>query len=331
MLNSDSEGAERPLLDYNGISEHLKRLNYPEKALYNFEHCGEPKGMYLLADCGCGTYPIELKNKCDNKFCPRCSKIRAFRTRKRLIPYLRSFKNNSFYKWRFLTISPVSYESYEEGKKHIRLSWKRFLKRSYIKDRIEGGFMVVEVTNKSGLWHFHIHAIIYSRHLDNVLRGSCPHCSQNYIKYNRNTKEYYCANRNCNKIYEGHIKESRVASEFSQSAGRECMVDISQARSPKTVLNYMLKYVMMEKDSFSNIEDFAYHIAKSYKDRQINSFGKFYDFKKQIKSNHLLQETPRHCKHCGEIIRFQFDSEVSELIRESKNKPPPPPDLNDWT
>ncbi len=323
MLNFISQDAKRPLLDYKGISEHLHRLNYPEKALYNFEHCGEPKNIYILGSCGCGTYPIQLKINCDNKFCPICSKKRNLRLKKRLLPYLKFFQNNSSYKWHFLTISPESYKSYEEGKKDIRMSWKRFLKRSYVKERIEGGFMSVEVTNKNGLWHFHIHAIIYSRRLGNTLRGYCPHCHQNYIKYNKDTKNYYCANKNCNQIYEGIVKESQTAFEFSQSSNRDCFIDISQARSPKVVLNYMLKYLTMDKDSFSNIEDYAHHIANSYKDRQINSFGKFYDFKKQISKNHLLQEIPRRCKCCGEIMKFQFDWEVSEILANMKNKPPP--------
>lgn len=327
LLNE--QDAKRPSLDINAISEQLSILGYPAKSLRNFSVCGESTQNYIIASCGCGTYPIELKFVCNNKFCPSCSKRRQIRLRKRLLPYLKSFKNNSLFKWRFLTLSPKNYESYEEGQKDIRESWKKFLRRSYIKDRIKGGFMVVEVTKKNQTWNFHIHAIIYSRYLDNTLRGYCPHCYQNYLKYNRNEKKFYCGNGKCNKFYNGIIRESTLSQEFSKASGRECMSDISQARSPKVVLNYMLKYITMNKDSFTEIDDFAFHVFKSYKARQINSFGKFYNFKKQIEQDHKLHVLKK-CFCCGEIIKFSFDHEASLLYKNSLEKPPPSLNLVYW-
>lgn len=284
-----------------------------------------------MVSCACVTRPIELKYNCDQSFCLNCSHRRKKRLRKRLLPFLDYHKNNSQYKWRFLTFSPRNYKNYEQGQKEIRKGWNKFIRRKYVSERIEGSFYVIEVTESGKGWNFHIHAIIYSRHLDNVFRGHCKYCNQNYLKYNRNSKEFYCANRNCNKLYEDIPSDSKLQKEFSEALGRTCkMVDISQASSPKRVLNYMLKYITQEKQSFSSAETYAYHISKTYKFRQINSSGKFYDFKKKISKHSFLSQRLFKCPICKEPFRYSFDMEVSYILAEAKRKPDPPPDLNFW-
>jgi len=194
-----------------------------------------------MATCGCGTRPIELNHACNKSFCPNCAKKRQRRIRRRLLPLLNYHKNNSKYQWRFLTISPENYsddfqytkkfpkrktkkgifpsysttfKGYEAGKYHIRDSFNKFIRRDYIKERIYGGFSVIEVTNKGKGWNLHIHSIIYSKYLDNTYRGNCKHCHQNYLRWNKEEEKFYCANKNCMILYEGIIRVSRIQKEF---------------------------------------------------------------------------------------------------------------------
>ena len=343
--------AKRPLFNVLEISSHLREHGYPEKALNVIEKCGEPANNFIMASCGCGTFPIELNHSCNKPFCPNCSKKRKRRIRRRLLPFLNYHKNGSMYQWRFLTISPENYSNdfvytkkfpkrktkkgivdkgiitfsgYEAGKYHLRDSFNKFIRRKYIKegDRIYGGFSVIEVTNKEKGWHLHIHSIVYSRYLDNTYRGCCEHCGQNYLKWSREEERFYCANRKCLKPYGGIIRTSRLQIEFEASSGRKCQqIDISPVRSQSSLLNYVLKYISVVKDSFTNIDDFTFYLSKSYGDRQINAFGKFYDFKFQIKQYSFLS-TPFRCPKCGEVVKFSFDSDVNKILRGEYDPPP---------
>ncbi len=332
------------------ISSHLRKYGYSEKALNLIEKCGQPSNNFITASCGCGTHAIELNHSCNKPFCCNCSKKRKRRIRRRLLPFLRYHKNNSIYQWRFLTISPknysddfsytkkfpkrktkkeiipkfsLSFTGYEAGKYHIRDSFTKFIRRKYIleNDRIYGGFYVMEVTNRGNGWNHHIHSIIYSRYLDNTCRGHCSHCGQNYLKWNKEEEKFYCANRKCEKLYVGIIRISRVQREFEASSGRSCMVNISKVRSPSSLLNYALKYISVVKDSFQDLDTFAFYLSKSYGDRQINAFGKFYNFKFQIKQYSFLSSLFR-CPKCGEVVKFSFDSDVNSILRGEYDPPP---------
>jgi len=156
--------------------------------------------------------------------------------------------------------------------------------------------------------------------LDNVYRGNCKHCNQNYLRYDRESKKFYCGNRSCNKLYEGIIKNSRLKDEFEKSSGLVCQqADISQASNPKVVLNYMLKYITEAKDAFSSIESYCLHLSKTYKFRQITTTGIFYNYK----SKHIHIQFHSVCPKCRQIIRFDRDMEVIALYLEQKRRPPP--------
>ncbi len=315
------QDAKRPSFNILEISSHLQRLDYPEKALNLVRKCGSISGNFLMGDCRCGTEIIPLKYSCNKPFCPRCSKKRKRRIRRRLLPFLKYYKNNATYQWRFLTISPKNYSDYEAGKVHLRKSWNKFIRRDYISKRVHGGFYVIETTNKGKGWNLHIHSIIYSGYLDNTYRGHCKHCGQNYLRWDKSEERFYCANRNCMELYEGVIRLSKVQQEFEASSGRSCFVNITKVKSQSALLNYVLKYISIEKNSFLKVEDFAFYIAKSYGDRQINAFGKFYNFKVQI-SQHAFLSSPFRCPKCGEVIKFSFDSDVNKILR-GDYKPPP--------
>jgi len=326
----------------------LRKYDYPAKALNLIEKCGQPSNNFIMASCGCGTHAIELNHSCNKPFCPNCSKKRKRRIRRRLLPFLKYHKNNNMHQWSFLTISPknypndfnytkqfskrktkqgitpkcsITFEGYEAGKYHIRDSFNKFIRREYISKRIYGGFSVIEVTNKGKGWNLHIHSIIYSRYLDNTYRGHCSYCGQNYLRWNKEDQKFYCANKKCMKLYVGVIRTSKVQLEFEASSGRSCMIDISKIKSPSSLLNYVLKYISVVKDSFQDLDTFAFYLSKSYGDRQINAFGKFYNFKFQIKQYSFLTSQFK-CPKCGEVVKFSFDSDLNKILRDEYDPPP---------
>lgn len=313
--------AKRPSFNLLEISSHLRKHNYPKKGLSLIEKCGSESDNFIMATCGCGTTPINIKHACNRSFCPNCSKKRQRRLRRRLLPFLKHYKNSSMYQWRFLTVSPENYVDYNEGKEHLRKSWNKFIRRKYIQERVKGGFSIIETTNKGKGWNLHIHSLIYSKYLDNTYRGHCKHCNQNYLRWNKEEEKFYCANRNCMKKYGGIIRLPRIQKEFEASSGRSCMVDISKVRSQSSLLNYVLKYVSVEKGSFTKIDDFAFYLSNSVNDRQINAFGEFYNFKSQIKQYSLLSH-PFRCPMCGEVVKFSFDSEINRILRDRKSLDP---------
>lgn len=309
-------------LDLLGISEHLKSLGYPEKALDNYLHCGEFSTFFLKGTCGCSSpHSLQLTRRCDKRFCPDCSKIRQKRIKRRMQLYLRDHYNTPKKTFKFLTISPENYYNLEEGLKHIKQSFRKFYRRKYFRERCDGGFYVVEVTNNGNGWHIHLHCLIYSSRLTNVYQGKCPYCGQWYLKKDKQRGVFYCANRSCNKKYNGVIKKPRLVREFEESSGRSCFVDISHIQKKRSVINYCLKYIGVEKAKFQNSYQFAQFIVSSYNQRLISPFGDFSHLPK-IKSVSI-------CPYCDQIIRWEVDKEMMKdvfYIKKLNEQEKPPPD-----
>lgn len=301
MTQKQIQKGVSPSFNLLEISSHLEQLGYSEKSLHLIENCGNfVHGKVIIGSCGCGTESKTMKLRCNTRFCPECAKKRRRRLRRRFLPFLRKFHNTHTYQFRFLTISPKNYKNLKHGLNHIRKSFSKFIRRKYIRDRVKGGFYIIEVTNKGNDWNIHLHCILYSRHLDNIYRGKCS-CGQTYLKFDRLSKKFYCANRNCNKLFSGFINEPRLHSEWEASSGRPChSIDISRISKRSSVLNYCLKYVTLEKDSFSSPEIFAQYVVDTFKRRLITGFGDFH--------NPDLPSLPPICTKCGEIIKFTFET-----------------------
>ena len=72
---------------------------------------------------------------------------------------------------------------FEEGQKEIKIYFKKFLRRQYVKDRVKGGFFNIEATNKyDNGFNVHMHILYYGARLDNQIRGKCFDCGQNLMK-----------------------------------------------------------------------------------------------------------------------------------------------------
>jgi hypothetical protein len=311
------------------------------KILWRYSVCGLPSGNEMLEHCySCNSMQLfQVNNRCNLRFCPRCAKKRRNRLFKRYLPFFRNYPVTSLYDFYFLTISPENYDSYKEGVDDIRSSWRKFIRLVDIKDLIQGGIYVIEQKyvikgdpyyrqdkhgrtfiagyhNKTG-WNIHIHAIIYSRRLPHSFHGHCKDCGQNLMKYDSIGKRFYCANRNCNStnVTMKHKDTKLLRLWKSVASDRDVSIRVDKMRDKKGnvnvkyTVNYLLKYISMEKNDIADPEQWAQFIYHSRNKPLLSSFGclnpsstdcplnkknpQYLDFKK-------LMDLRRYCEFCKE-------------------------------
>lgn len=307
-----SQSAVGTLFSNSAISSHLQEVNYPEKSIKSMLRCGKPSGVTIFAHCDCGAYPIELKHRCNLRTCPDCAKIRKRKIVRKYFPFLEKIKQDRKNFLYFLTISPKNYEDLQEGYEHIRKSFSKFLRHKYIKERLKGGFYVIETKGTKRNWNIHLHIICYGQFLDNRIRGKCLDCGQNLIKFDYHNKKYYCASKKCNSLNVIYKQDSKLVSLFKQSSKRDCNVHISRQGSVKFTLNYMCKYISSNKDEFDTPKDLAMYISSTRKRKLINSFGCFFNAK--------FTKTVCYCSKCESVINFIIDFELMKLYESSERR-----------
>jgi hypothetical protein len=311
--------AEGSLLGIRAISSHLQELGYPEKSLISMNKCGEESGNYIIRNCPeCGVELINLRHRCNLRTCPVCAKKRMRRIRRRYLPALKKFPQTREKFFYFLTISPKNYDDFENGRDKIKKSFSKFIRLDYFKKRVDGGIWVMETKNTND-WNIHLHVIVYGRWLDNRIRGECFDCGQNLMKFDYINKKYFCANKNCNSTDVIVKKDSKLVSLWKKCSGEDVNIHISKQGSCEFTLNYMLKYISVNKDDFSSSKNVAIYINSTRKRKLINSFGVF--FKLKFSKERYI------CAKCGCYIDWIFDYEVVELMKKSLEPPPPPLDF----
>ncbi|MGV8151766.1 MAG: hypothetical protein ACP5OG_01670 [Candidatus Nanoarchaeia archaeon] len=306
------------------LINHLIQLNYPIKSINSMLKCGTLTGINLCRKCDCGSEIIPLSHHCNLRTCKECSKIRQRRILRQYLPLIKSFTLNphSSENLLFLHISPDNFND-EKGLSTIRKDFSKFLRLDYVKDRVKGGLVVLEAKTKNEDgeykgWNIHLHGILYSRRLDNRIRGKCLDCGQNLIKQDQVTKKYFCANKNCNSQNIIALKDSKLVQLWKSSSGRNVHIWINRITSYGGALNYVLKYVSANKEDFSSDLDQARYIKQTHKCKLINTFGCFYGEKARLI---LKTKVPIICKHCLKEIEFIIDQQIFAF-----NYQNPPPD-----
>lgn len=124
-----------------------------------------PHSYTTFVCCQCGqtlTIPI----MCGDRFCYICGRRRAARIRARLSSLYTVIDRKKGYTFKFLTLTIPSGPDLQTQFNLIVKSFRRLRHRRFWKNRVDGGGYVVEVTiGEHGLWHVHIHAILYSAFL----------------------------------------------------------------------------------------------------------------------------------------------------------------------
>lgn len=287
--------------------------------------CGEQSGMFTLKHCNdCGDSAFYACNyQCNLRTCPDCAKKRQRRLFKKFYPMLqhKQVTRGSVKSLYFLTISPRNYSDFYTALKAVKVSWKRFFRSKYVRDRVDGGLWIIEAKsrNKQGEcngWNVHIHALFYGRRLDNSIRGKCLECNQSYIKCDKITKKFYCANRKCNSLNVLHNEHSKLVSIWRKSNKEDVHIDIQELKSSSGGLSYVLKYISSDKSDFASVGDFAKYISGIRKQKLINVFGDFFKYK-------FLNVCS--CYRCGSLaVDFINDQAVIRAYIDARNKPPCP-------
>lgn len=352
--------AEGSFLSKQALSSHLKIVGYPENSINSLNKCGDPlkEGLKM---CSCGSEIVIFKHKCNLRVCPSCSNRRKGRIRNQYQKLLCNLPHNSYVGLKLLTISPLNYtedfeyykferikryskksekpyyvngekikiKGLEAGLYHIRDSFNNLLRNNYIKLRVFGGLYVIEVKNIGKGWNIHIHSIVYSRRMDNRLRGVCLDCKQNLIKYNHSNNNYYCGSRKCNSSNVCDIKKPKLSRIVERVFKRQTNTHISDKfkdkntgeiyrtrENPKYCLNYMLKYVSSNKDDFDLILDKAFYVLYTKGHRLITTFGRLYNC--SVRSLVVYK-----CHSCNSNVNFSTDIQVITEFRNQQEVRPP--------
>lgn len=323
-----SVSTEGALFSNIAISECLLKLGYPEKSLKSMLRCGEKMGQLLRQDGGCPPRFVEMLYPCNLRTCVRCSKIRQRHVYNQYIDFL----NNLSYErgrreFAFLTISPKNYDNCKDGLKAFKKGLRALFNTHYVLKRTLGCLAVIETTEHDNGWHIHGHCIIYGSRLDNQLRGHCFDCGQNLVKFEYQTKKYFCANKKCNSTNLSVIQDSTMVRLCKRSFKRDVNVHVSNhiktksgtnmpmSKCPAFTLNYMLKYVLEKKEQFSSIEKEAEYIFSTRKQKLIIKMGLFFNYP-------LIIPKPL-CNVCNTPVFFTYDFQITMLIIENEHKPPP--------
>mgnify|MGYP003969922153 CR=1 FL=1 len=326
-------------IDLDLVSKELSDLGYPLSSIESMNKCGKPTGFNYTRTCKCTGEVIAGTWACNLRTCLPCSLKRKKKIRKSYMPLLNGVKEDRTYSLEFLTVSPENFVDLEFGLQTVRKSFSKWLRLKYVKDRLKGGIYGLEAKKSAdGSWNVHIHAIIFSRFLDNRIRGKCLDCGQNYLKKDSVTGNFYCASRQCNSTnvlfrkktershtYSTEVQDSTIVSLFKKTSGLNVHIDIKrltyQYRNHKTdikyTLNYLLKYISTSKEEFTSAKDMALFIKANYKKKLITKFGSFF----AMKPAKLVYT----CKTCGGEITYESDYALVKLYtREVTDCKPPP-------
>lgn len=119
------------------------------------EHCGEE---LRLTCTHCGQKHLAEKG-CSKRWCPVCAyQIAAARVEKYRAVAAR-------FRWPLFLTLTIKNTPDPEGLKTIKSYWNRLRRRKLIREKVAGGIIGWEITNKGNGWHPHMHALIDCRWL----------------------------------------------------------------------------------------------------------------------------------------------------------------------
>jgi hypothetical protein len=106
---------------------------------------------------------INVPVYCKNRFCPVCSKRRAYRLRTKLNMFMSSRRPAPGYCFRHLILTIRGGDN-PARQLHILVSgFRKLRKTKYWKRSVAGGAFVIEISGSQGHYHVHIHAVIEAK------------------------------------------------------------------------------------------------------------------------------------------------------------------------
>jgi len=182
--NCRSETEPPPLSQLKDLRDlsysDLKSLHKNSDALpreYLIEN-SDPTHAFITVVCThCGSF-ARVPVYCGNRFCNTCHSQRQKRVKSRINWLIRNRPVVKGTMLKLLTLTLKSDENLERMVKHLVKSFRKLRQRKQFKKWVVGGAFVIEVVNKSGLWHAHIHAVVQAYLINwSILRDMWKECS----------------------------------------------------------------------------------------------------------------------------------------------------------
>lgn len=146
-----------------------------------------PAHNYRLLYCRFCGFRLNVPIDCGNRFCPVCSKRRAFRIRNRISWILSNHQTKPGFCLKMITLSRPNCDQLDEGVSALVNSFRRLRQRKIWIDHVSGGATVIEVTGRPHDWHPHLHILCYSRYIPwKKLRSAWQSCSGGTAVYIQN-------------------------------------------------------------------------------------------------------------------------------------------------
>lgn len=138
------------LLDLIGTSSGEQLIGHPtELKVRPIGGCGDIVFFYRCTSCG---HRVQKISGCDKRTCMRCAKVRRNELVKKYLPWIQTFKYPLF-----ITLTMVRQEFLGEGVDKIIKSFQVLRQRKFWKART--GLWTLEIVEKEGGWHIHIHCL----------------------------------------------------------------------------------------------------------------------------------------------------------------------------
>jgi len=145
-----------------------------------------PHAHRTLSCSACG-FRVSVPIECGNRFCPLCSKRRAFRIRNRISWILSNHRPKAGYSLKMITLSTTNCKQLDPGVSFLIQSFRRLRQRHIWSSHVSGGATIIEIKGRPNDWHPHLHILCYSRFIPwKKLRSAWNHISGGTAVYIQN-------------------------------------------------------------------------------------------------------------------------------------------------
>lgn len=252
-----------------------------EKVKFRLWDEGEIEFGNRLAKCGlpmplvctsCGNRSLG-ETQCRMRWCPSCSWAISQKRMRRFAGAVEMMK------WPLMVTLTRANSDDPETVRQFRQEWGKMRRRKIIKDRIAGGVVGIEVTNRGNGWHPHLHAIVDCEWL--AIHTPKPHFSD--------SEEI--------RLEKLRHAQAELAWLWGAVCGQEnSMVWVRRCKD-QGALAYSLKYSIGGKDLIDSTEPIGPLLHVLAKTRLVSAFGSLFGLTRQMDGD---ERPVRVCECCGD-------------------------------
>lgn len=232
-------------------------------------NCGSP--VHLVCTC-CGQRKT-AEAHCSRRWCPACAwGIHHERMRK----YSAAIEA---FQWPLFVTLTQPNSATVDSVTEIRKAWSRMRRRRLIANRVRGGIVAVEITNKGQGWHPHLHAVLDCEWL--ALHVPPP----------RKTDSARIIREKCD------YARAELSATWADVIGEPKSIVLAARAARGAAASYALKYATKAAELIECESEIGPLIDVMEKSRLLTTFGSLYGRKDLIEE----EKVPMPCSSCGEI------------------------------